>query len=141
MSATTATLTTPNTGTAARPHPVRWAALGSGAVAAVVTTAVAGVARAADVPLEIDGETIPLVGFAELTLVGAVLGGFIAAALNRYSAQARRWFVWATVVLTALSCIPSVTLPPDVATKAILVAMHVLAALIIVPALARQARS
>jgi hypothetical protein len=123
-----------------RPHPVRRAALTSGAVAAVATTAVAAVASAAGVPLEIDGEAIPMVGFAELTLFGAVLGGLIAAALNRYTAQPRGSFVVATVVLTALSCVPSVAFPPDAATKAVLVTTHVLAALVIVPALARQTR-
>lgn len=116
-----------------RPHPVRRAALTSGALAAVATTAVAAAASAAGVPLEIDGEAIPLAGFAQLTLVGAVLGGLIAAAMNRYAAQP-------TAVLTALSCVPSVALPPDVATKAVLVATHVLAAMVIVPALARQTR-
>ena len=139
MSATTAALTaSPATVTDAPAHPVRRAAVLSGAAAAVATTAVAAAARAADVPLEIDGEMIPLVGFAQMTLLGAVLGGLMAAALNRWSTQPRRWLVSATVVLTVLSCVPSVALPPDVATKAILVATHVLAALVIVPALARQ---
>ncbi|MGH8932511.1 MAG: DUF6069 family protein [Egibacteraceae bacterium] len=141
MSDLAATLTTPPMiGMAAHPHPVRRAALISGAIAAVITTAVAAVARAAGVPLKIDGETIPLDGFPEMTLLAAVLGGLIAAALNRYSAQPRRWLFRATIVLTVLSCVPSVTFPPDVATKAILVATHVIAALIIVPALARQTR-
>jgi hypothetical protein len=130
----------PATGTAARTHPVRRAALISGAVAAVITTGVAAVAHAAGVPLEIDGETIPLAGFAEMTLLGAALGGMIAAALNRYGAHPRRWFVRAAVVLTVLSCVPSVAFPPDVATRAILVTTHVIAALVIVPALAHQTR-
>ena len=142
MSATTTTLTTPttrSTETTTR-HPVRRAALVSGAGAAVVTTAVAAVAHAADVPFEIDGEMIPLLGFAQMTLVGAVLGGLLAAALDRWAARPRQLFVWATVVLTALSCVPSVAWPPDAATKIVLVATHVLAAAIIVPAIARQIR-
>src|SRR5918994_1121698 len=132
----TISTTIPAAETAVRPHPVRRAALASGAIAAVATTAVAAVAEAAGVPLAIDGETIPLVGFAQLTLIGAVLGGLIAVALNRYSTEPERWFTSAAVVLTALSCIPSVTLPPDIATKVVLAATHVLAAAIIVPALA-----
>lgn len=123
---------------AARPHPVRRAVLASGAIAATATTAAAAVAEAAGIPLAIDGETIPLLGFAQLTLIGAVLGGLIAVALNRYSTEPQRWFLSVAVVLTALSCVPSVTLPPDTATKAVLVATHVLAAVIIVPALAHQ---
>jgi uncharacterized protein DUF6069 len=141
MSTTATTLTaSPATRTAARPHPVRRAALVSGAVAAVATTGVAAAAHAAGVPFEIDGEMIPLAGFAQMAMLGAILGGLLAAALNRYSTQAHRWFVRATVVLTALSCVPSVALPPDAATKIILVATHAVAALVIVPALARQTR-
>ena len=135
---TTSTTTTPAAEVAVRRHPVRRATLVSGAVAAVGTTVVAAVADAAGVPLAIDGETIPLLGFAQLTLIGAVLGGLLAAALDRWTARSRQWFVGAAVVLTALSCIPSITSPPDVATKIVLVATHVLAAAIIVPALARQ---
>jgi hypothetical protein len=101
---------------------------------------VAAVASAAGVPFEIDGEAIPLFGFAELTFVGAILGGLIAAALNRFSTQPRRWFLAVAVALTALSCVPSVAYPPDAATKIVLVVTHVVAALIIVPAIASQTR-
>lgn len=108
---------------------------------AVSTTAVAAVALAADVPLEVDGEQIPLLGFAQMTLVGAVLGGLIAGVLGRIVTRPRRWFVAAAVLLTVLSCVPPVVYPPDVATKAVLVAIHLIAALIVVPSLARQVRS
>ena len=135
----TALATTSPTEVAATSHPLRRATLASGAVGAVAATAVAAAADAAGVPLAIDGETIPLLGFAQMTLVGAVLGGLLAAALNRTSAQPRRWFVRVALVLTALSCVPSVALPPDAATRVALVATHVVAAAIIVPALARHA--
>ena len=138
MSTIATTMSTPATEVAARPHPVRRAALASGAVAAVGTTALAAAADVAGVPLAIEGEAIPLLGFAQMTLLGAVLGGLLAAAVNRYSARPQRSFVLATVVLTVLSCVPSVALPPDTATKLVLVATHVLAAAIIVPTLARQ---
>jgi MFS family permease len=128
-------------GTVGRRHPLRRAALTSGVVAAVSTTAVAAVALAADVPLEVDGEQIPLLGFAQMTLVGAVLGGLIAGVLGRFATRPRRWFVAAAVLLTVLSCVPPVVYPPDVATKAVLVAIHLIAALIVVPSLARQVRS
>jgi peptidoglycan/LPS O-acetylase OafA/YrhL len=127
-------------GTAGRRHPLRRATLASGVVAAAGTTAVATVALAADVPLEIDGEQIPLLAFVELTLIGAALGGLIAWASGRFVARPRRWFAVAAIVLTVLSCIPSVAYPPDLATKAVLVAAHLLAASIVVPALARQVR-
>jgi len=142
MSTVPATLTTTATATRSRTeHPVRRAALTSGAMAAAGTTAVAAAADAAGVPFAIDGEVIPLLGFAQMTLIGAVIGGLLAAALNRYASAPQRTFAWVAVVLTALSCVPSVALPPDVATKAVLVATHVLAAAIIVPALARQIRA
>jgi hypothetical protein len=147
MSTATATLTTtspvPATAETAErtgAHPVRRATLRSGLVAAGATTALAAAAGAAGVPFEIDGEAIPVLGFAQLTLVGAVIGGLMAAALNRWTTRSRRWFMAATVMLTALSCLPSVALPPDAATKIVLVATHVVAALIIVPVLAAQTR-
>ena len=130
---TTATVDIPTT--ASPSHPVRRAALVSGGVAAVATTAVAAAADAAGVPFAIDGETIPLLGFAQMTAVGAVIGGVLAALVRRRSA-----FVTLAVVLTALSCVPSVTMLPDAASRSVLVLTHVLAAAIIVPALARQIR-
>ena len=81
---------------------------------------------------------IPLAGFAQMTLVGAVVGALIAAGLKRRSTAARRRFLQTTGMLTALSCVPSIALPPDVATKLALVATHMIAATIIVPVLARQ---
>lgn len=136
---TTTTVPT-TTETAEIARPVRRATLVNGAVAAVAVTAAAVAADVAGVPLAIDGETIPLAGFAQMTAVGAVLGGLIAAACNRFAAQPRQVFVAIAVALSALSCIPSVTMPPDGATKIVLVATHILAAVIIVPAVARQLR-
>ena len=121
-------------------HPVRRATVRSGALAAAATTAVAAVADAAGVPFAIDGESIPLLGFAQMTLIGAVLGGVLAAALNRFATRPRRWFTRVTVALTVLSCVPSVTWLPDNASRLVLVATHVIAAAIIVPAIARQTR-
>ena len=133
--ATTAGTTTTTSSSA---HPVRRAALVSGVTAAVATTAVAAAADAAGVSFTIDGATIPLLGFAQMTLLGAALGGFIAAACRRWASV--RAFTVVTVLLTALSCVPSVSMPDQVATKVALVLTHVLAAAIIVPALARQIR-
>jgi hypothetical protein len=114
------------------------ATVGVALVAAAVTTGVAAVMHAAGVSFEIDGEMIPLAGFAQMTLLGAVIGGVLAAVLNRAGATPRRTFVRTSAVLVALSCIPSVALPPDIATKLSLVATHLVAAAIIVPVLARH---
>lgn len=58
---------------------------------------------------------------------------------NHYAAQPGRRFLQATAALTALSCVPSLTSPPGTASKIVLVAAHVLASVIIVPVLARNA--
>lgn len=143
MSTVASTLVAPaattSTATSTR-HPIRRATLVSGAVAAIASTAVAAVAGAVDVPLAIDGESIPLFGFAQMTLVGAVIGGLLAAGLDRWSASPRRMFVAVAVLLTVLSCVPSVAMPQDTATKIVLVATHLVAAMIVVPALARRTR-
>jgi len=111
----------------------------AGLGAAVVTTVVAAALHAAGVSFEVDGEMIPLAGFAQMTFLGAVIGSVVLAVLNRRSRSTRRRFLQTAVALTALSCVPSVTWPDDVATKLALVALHALAAVIVVPALVRHA--
>lgn len=104
----------------------------AGAVAAVCTTAVAAIARAADVSLEVDAAAIPIAAFAWWTLVGAALGILLARLL-----RARQRFLAVTLVATGLSLIPAIALPDDAATRAVLVAVHLLAAAIIIPSLSR----
>jgi peptidoglycan/LPS O-acetylase OafA/YrhL len=143
MSVTTPT--TPTAPTVTEPYAVRRASslrrttVVAGLVAAAVATAVAAV-HAAGVSFEVDGEVIPLAGFAQTTFLGAVIGGVVLAVLNRRSRSARSRFLQTTVALTALSCVPSVTWPDDAATKLALVALHDLAAAIVVPALVRHAQ-
>jgi Family of unknown function (DUF6069) len=140
MSASPATLTTSHsTRRTGRSWVLTRTTVVIGAIAAVVVTAAAGLLHAAGVSFEIDGEMIPLLGFAQLAFVGAVIGGFLVAGLDRWSASPRRRFVQVAVTLTALSCVPSVTMPDDVTTKVALVALHLLAAAIIVPVLLRHA--
>jgi hypothetical protein len=105
----------------------------AGAVAAVATTTVAAVASAADVPLEIDGEDIPIVAFAWWTIIAAALGIVLARLI-----RPRRRFVFVATALVALSLIPAIAAPDDGATKVVLVAAHLLAAAIIIPALGRE---
>jgi hypothetical protein len=111
---------------------VRTGAL-AGAVAAVGTSAVAAIAQAADVGLEVDGTAIPPAAFAWWTVVGAALGVVLARLLRD-----RRRFVGVTVGLLGVSLVPAIAGPDDTATKVVLVGAHLLAAAIIVPALARQ---
>jgi hypothetical protein len=138
--------TTPTAPTVTEPYAVRRASslrrttVVAGLVAAAVATAVAAAVHVAGVSFEVDGEVIPLAGFAQMTFLGAVIGGVILAVLNRRSRSARRRFLQTAVALAALSCVPSVTWPDDAATKLALVALHVLAAAIVVPALVCHAR-
>ena len=141
MTVTTVPAAVPSIETRARTGSLRRATVVSGLGAAAVTTAAAGALHAAGVSFEIEGEVIPLLGFAQMTFLGAVIGGVLLAVLNRRSRAAAHRFLQATVVLTAASCLPSVAWPDDAATKVALVALHVLAAVIIVPALARHADS
>src|SRR5688572_28860270 len=71
----------------------------SGLAAAVATTVIAAVARAADVSLAIEGEQIPLLGFAQLTLVGALIGTVMAKLMSKRVRNARRMFTVTTIVL------------------------------------------
>jgi hypothetical protein len=140
MSATTMTTVSIQDSAQQVAHPVRRATLVAAVLGTGATAAFAAIAGAAGIPFEVDGEVIPVSGFAMMTLLGAVLGGVIMAVTNRVAAQPRRRFVHITVALTALTCIPSLLSPPDTASKIALVASHVLAAAIIVPVLARSAR-
>jgi len=139
---TTDTITTAHTTMSARrQHPVRRATLIAAAAAGAVTTAFAAVVHAAGVSFEIDHEQIPVAGFTQMVVLGSVIGGIIAATLNRRSNRARRQFLRITAVLTVLSCLPSVALPQDTATKVALVVSHLLAAAVAVPVIARRVRA
>jgi hypothetical protein len=95
--------------------------------------AVAAIARAMDVPLEVDGEPIPVAGFATVTIAAVGIGLALAAGL-----QHRHRFVVATVALTAVSLVPSIALPDHTATRVVLVLAHLIAAAIVIPLLASQ---
>lgn len=114
------------------------AGLVGGLVAAVVNTALVAAVHGAGVSLDIAGESIPLLGFPQLTFVGALLGIGIAAVLRRRATRTQRTFLVTTVVLTALSLIPDITADAGVGTRVLLMATHVVAAAIIVPTIARR---
>lgn len=109
-----------------------------GVLAAAGTTALAAILRAAGVPLAVHG-TIPLAGFAQITFIGAVIGGVLLALLIWHSPAPRRQFVRITVGLTALSCVVPVLFADTTASKIALVGLHLVAAVIIVTVLARHA--
>lgn len=139
MSATTATITTHTTTEEhTRTTPLWRTGAVAGFAAALATTVVAAVALAADVPLEIEGEQILLLAFAQLTLLATAIGVGLAKALTRWATKPQRTFVLATVVLTALSFVPDLTLPMTTATTVVLITAHIVAAAIVIPALAKR---
>jgi hypothetical protein len=121
--------------------------VGTGVTAAVAamaaTTVVAALARAVGVAFEVPagGETIPLTGIAVVTGFLSLLGVVIAAALLRWSARPAELFVWTAVTLTGISLVPPLLAGSDAATAATLVVLHLLAAAVVVPALARSLRT
>jgi len=131
-----------NTGAAAlmpTAKPSLWkAAVMSGVVAAAATSTTAAIARAGDVTLAVKGEQIPISGFALMTVVGAVVGLILAAALSRRATRPRRTFLQTTAVLTALSLVPDAFADTTTASKLVLVLTHLIAAAIIVPSLAAR---
>jgi hypothetical protein len=110
----------------------------SGVVAATSTVAVAAFARAIDVPLTVGGKAIPLPGFAELTLVAAIIGTVLAAMFARRANRPRQTFVRTTIVLTLASIVPDLLVDAQTATRVALALTHVVAALIVIPAIASR---
>jgi hypothetical protein len=126
---TTITATTVSTTTT--PARVSWrGGVTTAAVAAAVTTALAAAFNTLGAPLEVGGEPIPVFAFTQMVLLGGVIGIVLARHTGRTT------FLRATVVLTALSCVPSLALGTTVGDKLGLVLTHAVAAAIVVPRLA-----
>jgi hypothetical protein len=135
----TSTITTPSTQAPSGTSRRLWkTGAVAGVTAAVATTGFAALAQAADVSLKVGGQAIPVLGFGQLTLVGALIGTILAAVLSRRANRPQRTFVITTVTLTALSLIPDLTANAASATKLALVASHLIAAAIVIPALASR---
>jgi hypothetical protein len=111
--------------------------------AVLVTTLAAALARAAGVDFEVsaDGEAIPLAGFAVVTGFFSIVGVVIAAAFLRWSARPAERFVWTAVSLTAISLVPPFLVEADVATTAALLGLHIVPAVVMIPALAWSLRT
>ena len=109
----------------------------------VATTLAAALAQAVGVDFEIPdgGETIPLSGFAVVTGLFSVVGVVIAAALRRWSAHPAERFVQTAVTLTAISLVPPLLSGADAATTIALLGLHLVAAAVMIPTLARSLRA
>lgn len=113
------------------------AAIGS----SVTATLIAALAMATGVDFELPNvgdDPIPLLGFTQLTFIFAMIGVALAAGLRRWSGQPQRTFVRVTVVLTAVSLAPPFLVGANLATAAALVLIHLAAAGIAIPVLARN---
>jgi hypothetical protein len=111
--------------------------------AMVATTLAAALAEAVGVDFEVPdgGETIPLSGFAVVTGVFSVVGIVMAAALLRWSARPAERFVWTAVPLTAISLVPPLLSGANTATITALIGLHLVAATVMIPNLARSLRT
>jgi Family of unknown function (DUF6069) len=129
-------LTSGATPTAER-RPVWKHGVAAAVAASVATTVLAAVASAAGVSFaDSTGASIPIAGFAQLTLILSLLGVGIAAVMARRARRPRATFVRTAVALTALSFVPDLVFGFDAASAASLIALHIVAAAIVVPALA-----
>ena len=111
-------------------------------VAMAATTLAAALAGAGGVSLHLPGaaEPIPVAGVGVMTgifsLVGIGIG--IALAVRRWAARpAERW-VQVAVALTTLSLVPPLLPGAGPATTVTLMALHLVAAAVMIPALARS---
>ncbi|WP_433382872.1 DUF6069 family protein [Actinoplanes sp. CA-142083] len=111
--------------------------------AMVVTTLGAALATAVGVDFELPdgGESIPLPGFATMTGFFSVVGVVIALALLRWSARPAQRFVGTAVTLTAISLVAPLLSGADAATVTALIGLHLIAAAVMIPALARSLRA
>jgi hypothetical protein len=111
--------------------------------AMVATTVAAALAQTVGVDFEVPdgGETIPLGGFAVVTGVFSVVGIVIAAGLLRWSARPAERFVWTAVLLTAISIVPPLLSGANTATTTALLGLHLVAATVMIPTLARSLRT
>jgi len=111
--------------------------------AMVATPLAAALAQAVGVDFEVPdgGETIPLSGFAVVTGLFSIVGIVMAAALLRWSARPAERFVQTAVTLTAISLVPSLLSAADTATSTALLGLHLVAATVMIPTLARSLRT
>lgn len=134
---TTATRTA--TAVVAARRPVWKHGLAAAVAASAVTTAIAAVASGAGVTFAgPDGSSIPLLGFAQLTLVFSLIAVGIAAVMARRARRPRSTFARTCVALLILSVVPDLTFGFDGASAAVLILTHLAAAAIVVPVLARR---
>jgi hypothetical protein len=141
----TATIDTAATTTTRTRLPLLRVGALAGVAAAVATEVVAAVARASDVSMKAgsvgadSSEPIPVLGFAFSTLLWTAVGIAMAAAMSRWAKHPARTFTITAVALTIVSFVPpALAGATTTGTKLVLGLTHVVAALIVVPALRHE---
>jgi hypothetical protein len=111
--------------------------------AMTATTVAAALAEAMGVDFEIPdgGQAIPVPGFAVVTGLFSLVGVVIAVAVLRWSARPAERFLRTAVFLTTISLVPPLLSGADAATITALVGLHLVAATVMIPTLARGLRS
>lgn len=120
-----------------------WKTVAAAALAAAAATeALVALASAAGSTVAIQGEELKPGGSTVAVVLSVLAGAALLAGVRRWAANPRRTWVRATVGLTVLSFVPDVTVP-DTATSSriVLMAAHVVAAAIVIPAVARRLSS
>jgi hypothetical protein len=110
-------------------------------VAMVATTLVAALAQAVGVDFEASDAAIPLSGIAVVTGFFSVVGIVIAVGLLRWSSRPAERFVWTAVSLTVISLLPPFLVEANPATTASLIGLHLVAATVMIPTLAKCLRT
>ena len=110
--------------------------------AMVATTVVAALARSAGVAFEVsEGEVIPVSGITVMTGFFSIAGVIIAGALLHWSARPAERFVGTALSLTAISLVAPFLSGGDAATIIALLGLHLVAAAVMIPSLARSLRA
>ncbi|MTB87301.1 hypothetical protein H9L21_06935 [Aeromicrobium senzhongii] len=130
--------------TAGRPRLGRVAVMGvlATVAAAVVTTTLGALAKRAGVEFEIPagGDAIPTGAFATVTSFFSLIGVGVALAAGRWSDRPAQRFVAITVPLAVASLVPPFVVGASAETSLVLVVLHLAAAAVVIPTLARTLR-
>ncbi|MBO2448537.1 hypothetical protein J4573_15650 [Actinomadura barringtoniae] len=112
--------------------------LTAAAIAAAATATVAAAGDVAGINVAVSAKPIPPSGFAVLTAIFSLVGLALALIQTRVARHPRRTFVRTTIALTALSLVPDALADAPAATKLLLMLTHLVAAVIVIPAIARR---
>lgn len=112
-------------------------------IAMAATTITAALAQAVGFDFKITNhdETIPLSGFAIVTGLFSIVGTLMAVAFLRWSTRPAERFVRTTVALIATSLVPPFLSKASAATIIVLVILHLIAAIVMIPTMARKLRT